>query len=385
MNSRVKINSFLECIVFFDILILPYMQILIMPWSLPLLLFLFTVDVFRIKNDFDFKIYLGLCICILVSNLVSVYRPNYLDFVGNNTKYGLQLMTSFLYFFYFKKTSIQERSNFLGLIYIYYVYILALAIWFVGEPFIAVEFIRDLYGRTTVLVENFSMDLRFPYFFSDPNSAGYFTLMLFGFCLHSRIHGFNLFLIFLITLLIVFLTQSSGSLVALVLMIIVFILMKFSGRLKLKYLFFILGLSGILFLLSIYLINNKEDFILVESVYERTFNSTDRIESGGGRFYHWNNLLTMYPLPFGRGYTLFDNGMLKPPHSDFLGLIYRYGFISLILFGLFLRKYFRRNLFIMIPAIVCLGINAMLEDQKLFGLFLILVAINSGERQDKYA
>lgn len=375
--KKEKIKLIFAYLILLDILVLPYLQVFIMPISLPFVLFYFILNDFKVKNDLDFKLITGICICVFISNIFSFFNSNLEPFFKDNVKYALQLMTTFLYFFYFKSLKYIESKKILFIINFFFFFILFLACYFMYSPFESIEFIKTFYGRTTVLEEDFLMDFRFSYLFSDPNSAAYFTLMSFGFFLHNYKSSFNFLFIFLITLIVVLLTQSSGALSAFIIMMIVYLVKTFRKSFKFKYVLIIaVFLLSLVFFIT-KLLENKDELMLVESVYDRIFNSSDRIDSGGGRFHHWKALFSMYPLPFGRGYTLFDEGVKKAPHSDFLGLIYRYGFISLILFIAFLYKHFRRNTYILIPALVCIGINAMLEDQKLFGLFLVLIVINN--------
>lgn len=374
--KKEKIKLFLAYFALLDILVLPYLQLFIMPISLPFILFYFVLDDFKIKNDLDFKLISGLCLCAIISTVFSFLNLNLQAFYIDNIKYVLQLITTFLFFYFFKNLEYINKRKILYIVNFFFFFIFILVAYFMYKPLDSIEFIKTFYGRTTVLEEDFLMDLRFSYLFSDPNSAAYFTLMTFGYFLHNYETKFNFFLVFLIVLIVILLTQSSGALAAFAIMLLAFTYKTFKDSFKIKYLIVVFSILLSLVIITTKLIENKNEIMLVESVYDRTFNSSDRIDSGGGRFHHWNALFSMYPLPFGRGYTLFDEGFIKKPHSDILGLIYRYGFLSLLFFLVFLFRHFRENIYIFIPALICIGINAMLEDQKLFGLFLILIVIN---------
>jgi len=373
--NKEKAKLFLAYLTLLDILVLPYLQVMIMPMSLPFILAVFVLGDIKIKNDWDFKMFFGLALCVLISNIFSILIPKFQPFFFDNIKYALQLIVTFFYFFYFKSLDNIDGKKIISIVNIFFLFILAIACYFMYNPLESMELIKTFYGRTTVSEEDFLFDFRFPYLFSDPNSAAYFTLMTFGFFLHNYKSALNLFLVFLIVLTVVLLTQSAGAFAAFVIMSSVFFIKMF--KFKIRYVLIAIVLFLCLGLLISKLIENKNQLFLVESVYDRVFDSSERIDSGGGRLDKWEELFSMYPLPFGRGYTLFDEGRKHGPHSDFFGLIYRYGFISLFLFIAFLYKHFKGNAYVYIPALVCMGINSILDDQKLFGLFLVLIVINN--------
>ncbi|SFD73616.1 O-antigen ligase family protein [Flavobacterium phragmitis] len=371
-----KLKTLLGYFILIDLLLLPYFQLVIMPISLPIVFFLFISNDIKIKNDLDFKLIIAFSFGVLISVIFSLLARDYQAFFKDNLKYAIQLISSFLFLFYFKSLNDLESKKVIWILHVFFVIMLGFVVLFMSDPFGTIEFIKNFYGKTTVAEEDFMYDFRFAYLFSDPNSAAYFVLMIYGYLLHNFYSSKKMLLISIITLVITLLTQSNGALGAFLFMSIIFGLKKFKENLNFKYV--IIASIFILFLIiSIaYLIDNRQDYILVESVYNRTFNATERVDGGGGRFHHWQNLFVMYPLPFGRGHTLFVDGSLKPPHSDFFGLLYRYGFVSLTFYLIFFLKHFRANLFIYIPAITCFAINELLADQKLFSIFLILIVLN---------
>ena len=90
--------------------------------------------------------------------------------------------------------------------------------------------------------------------------------------------------------------------------------------------------------------------------------------------------ITIYP--FGRGYTLFIDQSPIRPHSDHIRIFYSYGLICYILvIYLFFKNIFNVKFLFIIPAFIAFSINSLIDEQKLFALFLIILAIRQCQQK----
>jgi hypothetical protein len=132
--------------------------------------------------------------------------------------------------------------------------------------------------------------------------------------------------------------------------------------------------------------NIAKDDIILKYAFERIFNSDDT-SKGGFRFEIWKSVITqMIPMPIGIGYNLVvGNASIGSPHSDFLRLVYSYGFISSFAVFSFLFRKLKNLEALIIPAIIAFSINTLIDEQKVFALFLVFLAIFSTKNiNEKY-
>jgi hypothetical protein len=83
----------------------------------------------------------------------------------------------------------------------------------------------------------------------------------------------------------------------------------------------------------------------------------------------------LLPLPLGRGYSLFQDGDSFRPHSDHLRLLYSYGVIAYLATIYLLFRRLSSAPLLVLPALIAFSINSLIDDNKLMGLFLSLLAI----------
>lgn len=363
-----------------DLLILPYFQIIIVPYSLPLLIIGFALLKERCEIDIYMKLFFFIVLSVIVSISISAFIYPYSMFLLDNIKAALQFITSFLYFFYFRALTKKVNINISSILIIFVIWFSFLGIMFLFSPNEVVDIIGVLYGRL-VNSEDMLIDFRYSYFFQDPNTAIYFYLVaIAGLLMYARSLVFFLSLMIL-SAIMVLLSQSSGGLLSYLVM--TFLLMKYNN-LRSKYysnkFFLILIMGVIIFVIYFFLSSYSEENEVIESAFNRLFDDNDRYQNGGGRLFHWSALVyNLYPLPIGRGYNLFDDGYAKPPHSDFLGILYRYGLLALVPTMLFLFAKARKKILLIVPAIITFFINSLLDEQKFLALFLSLIAINMDE------
>lgn len=377
--QKIIVAKWIGYLALIDLLLFPYFQLIIVPYSLPLITLGFFLLDLRIKRDYYIELYILIGGAVFTSLAISIFLPPYSEFIVNNTKYAFQFLTSFFYFFYFRCLTKRTQLNITPIIIIFIVWFTLLGIMFLNTPLYTNELIRSIYGRLVSSEYITIEDFRFSYVFSDPNTGIYFFLTAIAPLLMSaKKNSFRLMLL-TVGALMVLISQSTGGLSAYCLMTIVLIFDKkmrtfLSFKKLLVFLLTAIAFSWLYF----YFMNLMQDNIIVEAAFKRLSGEGDRLEGGGGRFKHWsalyNNLL---PLPFGRGYTLYEQATdyIRPPHSDFFGLLYRYGFVALIPSLFFFFGKYQKVAPLLIPAAMAFAINSLLDEQKLFALFLSLLAV----------
>jgi hypothetical protein len=210
--------------------------------------------------------------------------------------------------------------------------------------------------------------LRFPYIFSDPNSAAYLISIITF--LYIQLESNWSFLVFslLISVVSVILTQSRGGLICEAIIFLFFIFSNLSPKK-------ILGIALIIILILFAFWYLMGDFI--SDFYEVSLSRIDSEDGdvGGGRvgkYFYFIKNINFYP--FGFGYTLFREGIEFRPHSDLIRLNLSYGIFSIpLFFYLFPNKSKSQITFLFIILIPFL-INSLIDDFRLLGL-AILVSI----------
>jgi hypothetical protein len=371
----------------FDLLFLPYFQLVIVPYGLPLLMFAAVVLNARVCRDSYLTLFIVIAAAAALSIAGSAFAPQAELYLPENLKRGVQLLTSFGYFFYFRWLARRAEIRPERLVGWFLVWFAVLAVIFFFDPAGTGDMIRRFYGRLVTSEETLAAHLRFSYMFTDPNTAAYFFLIGVS-PLLARKHSPLVFLALSAALAILtFITQSRGALIALVLMLLLTVYPPahlrtiFSARRAVGLLVVALAIFGAF----AYLIDTAGSAQVVKLAYERIFEASDQYESGGSRFQIWSHFTSnLFPLPLGRGYSLILEGVSDRPHSDLLRFVYAYGFPAAIAAVVF---FFRRLLSfpaLVIPALTAFLINTLADEQKLLGLYLALlgIAIGSGERRE---
>lgn len=375
LNKSV-IYGLLFSIILIDLLVFPYLQFVILPAGLALLILPIVFLKINIRYDNDIIYITIITSCAILSTFISIFRPSANVVMVDNMKYLLQLTTTFLYYISFKWYGRQTWSRDKYIIYPLYFFVLwylYLVILFLNAPLDTIYFIKDMYGRTTVDLDDFLNDFRFPYLFSDPNTSIYFFLMVVGFLFHQRPNYFHLGLLFFGGGLATFVSQSTGGGIVWLVMLVTAYFISTRSLSHIKSAIFVTITASLALILALFIYNSSDNFHAMINIALERFFDEDRGKSGGGRLNHWSNLFSMYPLPLGRGFLLFDEGVIKPPHSDLLGLSFRYGTIAAVSFFIFLFGSKKRLTIFSIAALMPFLINALVEDQKMLGLYFVFI------------
>jgi hypothetical protein len=371
----------------FDLLVLPYFQLVILPLSLPLLLLSLLVLDTRIRND-SYLFLFGVVIASAVLSVGAGYFVNdSSEYLAENTKRLFQLFSTFFYFFYFRWVARRVPMDIRPVLRVFLVWVWILSIAFVVRPGLTGELIRTVYGRLVTAEDTLAEHLRFAYLFTDPNTAGYFLLVAAaGLLMTARTLRSQLTTLAILAPL-VFITQSRGALFTYALVAIATIypprrLAKtmLSVRRAGIVLFVVVGLVGLLVYLKQ---SGNEQFEVARMAYERLFEaSSEQYATGGARLYVWERFFTSHlPLPLGRGYVLDVAGVVQGTHTDVLRITYSYGLIALVATMMF---FFRRLMAfptLILPALMAFLINSLIDEQKLMALFLALLGICIGSEE----
>jgi hypothetical protein len=172
-------------------------------------------------------------------------------------------------------------------------------------------------------------------------------------------------------------TQSTGGLFSFIFIILIYfynLIVRVNLKKRVLIISTLILIASAVFSI-LYYFNDKNVFI--KYFLDRIFNTDERIDSGGGRFAIWLELFYLFPYPIGIGYNLFipELSKVRSPHSDFFGMLFRYGPFSLIPIIFYFIKIFKSSYYIIIPSLVTFFINSLFDDQKLILLFFLLTFI----------
>ena len=364
-----------------DLLIFPYFQLIIFPVSLPLISASFFFFQIPFKKDKYTYLFILITVCCVSSLLVSLAVPRLNPFFIDNFKRVIQFWTSFLYFFYFRWLASLITINVKPIVIFFLIWFLSFLLFFYFDPLAFNTFVSKYYGRVVQSQDDLESHFRFSYIFSDPNTASYFFLIATAPILLTIDSVKWKFIVLIGLSIILFLAQSRGAIISLffVMLFILFPRGQFIKSLFNIKRIFLIGIIAILFsFLYFYIDKLAKDDLLIKYAFERIFKSDDT-SKGGFRFEIWTSIVTqLIPLPIGIGYNLVVGVVsIGSPHSDFLRLIYSYGVISVFAVSVFLFGKFKKIEPLIIPAIIAFSINTLIDEQKVFALFLSFLAIFS--------
>lgn len=355
----------LQLFVLIDLLFFPRLVFLFhIPASLLIVVFLIIANRFQLQK-------LQISLLFLFVSLLSVFygaTSNYNTFPEDSLKRAFQLFTILLYSFLVIDLE-KIILSIVKILRVFFVYVFFMLIIFYGLPEFYFSIISTLYPEALSQASNNIENLRFMYIFSDPNSAAFmlcFCLAAYAMIEKNSKWGF---LCFCLGLAAILATQSRGGYLAFIIIISYLIIFaKASLFTKLK----ICLLGGVVLLIvSSYF---SKELAHLYSLFEARFEQEDSL--GGGRLekyvFFLNNINF---LPFGVGYHLQQNGAKFLPHSDLIRLNLAYGLFALPLLLYFIIPRRRSQLLIFSVFLVPFLINTVIDDYRLFGLYLLLFRI----------
>ncbi len=379
IRSEAKDNGFIGVLagfVIFDLLMLPYVQVFIMPFSLPLVFafFLFCGD-HKVEGKYFYP-FLVLSLLALVSSLSS-------GFIGNgehayeNIKRASQFISSFFYFYFFYKISLRDNGRVVSkkiiTLFLFLFWLSSLAFYL--DPLYTNSVLRAVYGKTITSQEVVEFHLRFAYIFVDPNTAAYFLILASAPLLLATKNRLLVVLFLLMVFSSVVFTQSRGGLLVLLACILMVASYRFSKINPAKKVLFIISIFFLfLFFVQFFEVGESLRGGDLYSKFERSLNPESY--SNDSRIKIWSEfLMSLVPYPLGRGYILEINGLTMKPHSDALRLIYSYGLVVFIVMFYFLVRLLVKHPVYVLPAFVAFMANTLIDEQKFFALFLCWAGI----------
>ena len=280
----------------------------------------------------------------------------------------LQLTTILFYAFYrFDADGIQDAL--VKVFRAFYIYLFCLTLLFYLDA--------DLYEMLFSLIYPEAMDemqsnfehLRFAYFFTDPNSTGYFICFtLAGYLCLERAAKWAMVCGVLATMTVIT-TQSRGAYVAL-LLIFSHLLFLSEARRGTKFgvvAFIALALAAIAF-------TSWDEIMPAYGVFEARFDQEDDL--GGGRIDKYAYFLeNLNLLPFGPGYHVRRDGIEFRPHSDLIRLNLAYGLLALPALLHFVLPRRKSQVLLFVVFVIPFLINTVVDDYRLFPMYLLLLTL----------
>lgn len=318
MSFNLAAKNTLFSLVLLDLLIFPYFQLIVFPYSLFILVLLFYSLDIKIYKSPDYLCFVLIAAFSSISCLLSIAAGHKPEFIDYNLKSLMQLLTSFLYLFafaWYRRQSWYRQSFVIVPIYIFILYYVALMLLSLFHPTNYIEIVNAIYGKTSAEASDYLMFRRFPYFFSDPNTAIYFFIMTVTFLFYLRPCVSSYLLLVILGTISCIVTQSTGGIVTLILSIFVasYKLLKLRGLISLC---FCISLLIFTLLVAASIINTQQtDNNLTQALdlASSRFSDQDRGSSGFGRIYHWNNVLKLPPLLVGFGHIIIDGSKVFDP------------------------------------------------------------------------
>lgn len=392
-GGRVVASGLIKFI-FFDILFLPYAPSFVIPISLiPMVM----VSVFlKIKfHGLKYQLYLLLSLSVTLACLGSILNPSTSDWARDNFLRMAQFLTSGLYFFIIASL-VKEYSLKLPIkiVYIFVTYqLIILALFIVDAPAV-ISSLRMFYGSGMVSESAFEFNSRFAYMFQDPNTAAYFFLLaiapiftpLLDLSRRVKFRRFLFLLYAIFALSYIGITQSFGATISLFIASLYFV-WHYSKSSRLFPLNVVVNLSLILFLLTavVFIALDYNDRITTSGAILAKFDLSnqyvwDYILTGGKRFIIWSKTFEYFGAGngYGYGFSLISDGVPWGPHSDWLHFFYAYGIVGLLCLTYFLFYRNSLSVFYLAPVLMAMTINSLINEQKLFVLYLIFLGFNYG-------
>jgi hypothetical protein len=261
------------------------------------------------------------------------------------------------------------KQNFNKIINIFYLYLSILLLVFLISPETYVLYMQLIYPEALGQLEENVYSFRFGYFFTDPNTLGYLLVLVFS--AHAIFNKLKtpFYQIILVSVLVLT-TQSRGAMIAFLLSIMYLSIVSPKIYLRSSILF-----ASFLLIISTFLNFNPVEVVM--SVFETRANLEEEagMSVGGGRLEKYLHFFSQFSfLPIGTGYTLYKDGSIFLPHSDFIRIVLSYGVVVLFGFIYLIYYRFKHNFVVYASITLPFFINTLIDDYRLLPLFFVLVA-----------
>lgn len=364
------------------------------PYSLLFIIIYYFINIYKEigkKTKIEYLELIIIALLILVSTVMSFLNFDFkiidnIDVNRLNINRSAQIIFSLLYYVFAKECFDDNLINLKDILMVFIkIYILLGLLYFLNFEIFS-KIIR-LWNYNILTDYNFNRDnliLRYKYIWGDPNNSEYVFLMIIFFLMeHYDLNkkDYAMLLIFIIISLI--LSMSTGAIIAVILTVVLKlckgIVKGKSLNLNKKKIFSRIGIvffGAILIVLFIYYFNE-----LIELAILRMFNNS---ESGEVRIMKYISIFSKkLPEMIGNGYLIILDGKLFAPHSDHIRFLYAYGIIAYIMILLFFfRDIFKDQYSFLIPAFMAFSANSLIEEIKIFIIFLLLLGISRSKEEN---
>lgn len=384
---------FYVCVI--DLLFLPYVWFITVPYSLPIILIWLLRRYSNIKQNKEFLLFKVMFAFMIISTVYSILvTPEY---SYKNIVYLIQFTCMFIYYFMYLDylARYNFRAKYILVAFMLFVVILAIVFNMDKSLYHNIKLFWNLrsgistFGKTKEGFEGY----RYSFIWMDDNNVGYMmnALVLYLWC--NEKSNFLIKICSLCSLLLVLIScMSNGAVIAFgisigLYLITTIIRINRTNKNK-KYLItplkIFLALASIII---IYVIINKiPDYMNTSIVRE----SLERMNgnSGESRIMIWRQIISkvnfLEYILIGKGGITIVDGYPVAPHNGHLYWILAYGFISYVIFMYLVfwkRKItkFREYIF-MIPILFGFTINVLLGELKMMGIILLLIACSSSSK-----
>lgn len=293
----------------------------------------------------------------------------------DSLKRVLQLAAILLYAFY-AFDAYEIETLLVRVLRVFYVYVFGAMLLFYSSPGAYETAIARVYPEALDELQSNLLYMRFPYVFSDPNSAAY--LICFTLVAYLRLEPRRSWAAFSVILgsASVLATQSRGAYIAL-LLILAHLLFNSDSKITTK----ILVLSCVGTVMAVLARMYYVEIELALNLVESRFGQEE--ELGGGRVGKYLFFLQNFNfLPFGPGYHLLRDGMEFRPHSDLIRLNLAYGILAVPAFLYFVWPRRRGQALLFAVFVIPFLINTVIDDFRLLGMYLLLFTL-LGQNDDR--
>lgn len=368
-NRAFDQSNFILAIIVIDLLFMPRILPL---FGIPASLFFVCFYIVTTEHSKKLLFYLYLIFFVgFISSCLGIALKGH--YFIDDSKRIIQLSSALLYTFVLLRPKHINIRLLRLILVLFFMWLALLALVFALKQELYIQIIQLIYPETIDTIDENLNAFRFSYFFSDPNSAGYF--LCFATYLYMMIQSRQKyrFFIYLAVLPLIILTQSRGAYIAYMVIFVSIISDDTIDRYK-KYLT-LFALTSVCVALWIFF---SELIYSVFDLFEARANAEEALGEGlgGGRIgkyvYFFTNL---NPLPFGTGYFLLKDGLEFRPHSDLIRINFAYGLPFLLLLAVFVLPKSKHLLPLFVLFLIPFLINTIIDDYKLLPFYLVAMNI----------
>jgi len=374
-HASVLATPLVATLITVDLLFVPRLLFL---FGIPASLFIVLSSLGRVRISWNALICLLVLLSVMLGSVAfgaaSGINPQPVD----SLKRALQLAAILLYgLLVFDVREIEARL--VTVFRVFYVYVFGAMLVFYSSPGTYEAVIVRAYPEALDELQSNLLYMRFPYIFSDPNTAAYlicFTLV--AYLVLERKRRWVTVSVILASASILA-TQSRGAYIALFL-ILAHLLFRSDARVSTK----LLILSCVGTAMAAFAVLYSVELELALNVVESRFGQEE--ELGGGRVGKYLFFLqNVNLLPIGPGYHLLRDGLEFRPHSDLIRLNLAYGILALPVFMYFVWPRHGRQALLFAVFLIPFLINTVMDDFRLFGMYLLLFTLLGQSDQRAFA